>query len=891
MTHRLMLVDGSNMAFRAFFAIPGLTNTHGEPTNALYGYVTTLLKLIREREPTHLAVVFDPKGGSFRNRLFADYKGHRPDMPHDLRSQWPTFEPLTRALGLIHLVVDDYEADDVIGTLAKRLSADAEVWIVTGDKDLQQLVEPGIRIFDPRKDEEIGPEQVRERFGCDPERVPEVLGLMGDSSDNIPGVPGVGKKKAKGLIEQYGTIEGVYENLDEVRGPKMRQNLAENREQAELSRTLATIELAVPVEVELDDLALAFPPEDKEALEQLFDELAFQKLLPQVGAKLEGVSREGYRLVTDRRQLTEVVAQLADAEVVAFDTETTSLAPMEADLVGISVAADGDTAFYVPLGHEYDGCPEQLPRAEVLAALKPVLENPKVPKVAQNAKYDILVLRKAGIWVEGLVSDTMVADYLLRPNQRTHKLDDLALVHLNHRMIPFSEVVPDPKTQTFASVPLEEARDYAAEDAHITLLLHRKLDPWLTEAGLSDLYRDVEVPLVRVLADMEAWGVGVEPELLEAMAEQVGAAIDATRERIHALAGREFNVNSPKQLAQILFEEMGLPVIHKTKSGPSTDARVLNALAARTDSALPGEILDYRERTKLKSTYLDVLPGLVNPSTGRIHTSYNQTVAATGRLSSSDPNLQNIPVRTQEGRRIRTAFVAPPGKVLLAVDYSQIELRVLAHLAGPGGFRRAFEEGADVHRRTAAEVFDMMEPLVPPQQRRIAKAVNFGIIYGQTAWGLAESLGIPRGEATRIIQRYNDRYPELAAFRERVIEQARTTGKVTTMLGRHRPITDLQASNRNVRMAAERAAINMPVQGSAADIIKVAMVRVYRRLLEEFPDDRMIMQVHDELVFEVAEERQQALQAMVVGEMESAVSLDVPLKVDVGVARNWADAH
>ncbi len=891
MTHRLMLVDGSNMAFRAFFAIPGLTNTRGEPTNALYGYVTTLLKLIREREPTHLAVVFDPKGGSFRNRLFPDYKGHRPDMPQDLRSQWPTFAPLTRALGVTHVVVDDYEADDVIGTLAKRHGGEAEVWIVTGDKDLQQLVEPGIRIFDPRKDEEIGPDQVRERFGCDPERVPEVLGLMGDSSDNIPGVPGVGQKKARGLIEQYGTIEGVYENLDEVRGPKMRQNLAENREQAELSRTLATIELEVPLEVDLAEMALRFPPEDKEDLEQIFDELSFQKLLPQVGAQLEGVSREGYQLITDRKQLAAVVADLADAEVVAFDTETTSLAPMEADLVGISVAADGDSAFYLPLGHDYDGCPPQLSREEALAALKPVLEDPRVPKVAQNAKYDLLVLRRAGIWVEGLVSDTMVADYLLRPNQRTHKLDDLALVHLNHRMIPFKEVVPDPKNQTFADVPLEEARDYAAEDAHITLLLHRKLDPWLVEAGLDQLHRDVEVPLVRVLADMEAWGVGVDPERLQAMAAQLGEAIDATRGRIHALAGREFNVNSPKQLAQILFEEMGMPVIHKTKSGPSTDARVLNALAARTDSPLPGEILDYRERTKLKSTYLDVLPGLVNPHTGRIHSSYNQTVAATGRLSSSDPNLQNIPVRTQEGRRIRTAFVAPPGRVLLSVDYSQIELRVLAHLAGPGGFRRAFEEGADVHRRTAAEVFDMMEPLVPPEQRRIAKAVNFGIIYGQTAWGLAESLGIPRGEATRIIQRYNERYPELAAFRENVLEQARTEGRVTTMLGRHRPITDMQASNRNVRMAAERAAINTPVQGSAADIIKVAMIRIHRRLLDEYPDDRMIMQVHDELVFEVGEERQQELQSMVVQEMESAVSLDVPLKVDVGVARNWADAH
>ncbi len=891
MTDRLLLVDGSNLAFRAFFAIPGLTNSHGEPTNALYGFVTTLLKLVREREPTHLAVVFDPKGGSFRNRIYPDYKGHRPDMPHDLRNQWPLFEPLARALGLTHVVVDDYEADDVIGTLAARFGEDTEVWIVTGDKDMQQLVTERVGVFDPRKDEEIGIEQVRERFGCAPGRVPEVLGLMGDSSDNIPGVPGVGPKKAKGLIEQYGTIEGVYENLDEVRGPKLRQNLAENREQAELSRTLATIERAVPLELTLDDLAVRFPPEDKEELEQLFDKLAFQKLLPQVGAKLAGVSREGYRLVTTRKQLAAVVAELADAEIVAFDTETTSLAPMQADLVGISVAADGDTAFYVPVGHDYDGCPAQLSPDEVIAALKPVMEDPSVPKVAQNAKYDLLVLRKAGIWVEGLVSDTMVADYLLRPQVRTHKLDDLALIHLNHEMIPFSKVVEDPKRDTFASVPLDDARDYAAEDAHITLLLHRKLHPWLAESGLDGLYQDVEIPLVRVLADMEAWGVGVDGALLESMAAEVGSAIERSRARIHEIAGREFNINSPKQLAEILFDEMGLPVIHKTKSGPSTDARVLNALAARTDSPLPGEILDYRERTKLKSTYLDVLPTLVNPSTGRIHSSYNQTVAATGRLSSSDPNLQNIPVRTEEGRRIRNAFVAPPGRVLLSVDYSQIELRVLAHLAGEGGFRRAFEEGADVHRRTAAEVFDMMEPLVMPEQRRIAKAVNFGIIYGQTAWGLSESLGIPRGEATRIIERYNERYPELAAFRAQVLEEARTSGRVVTMLGRHRPITDMQAANRNVRMAAERAAINTPVQGSAADIIKVAMVAIHRRLLAEFPGDRMIMQVHDELVFEVAEERQQTLQAMVVSEMESAVPLDVPLKVDVGVARNWADAH
>ena len=891
MTDRVYLLDGSNLAFRAFFGVPGLTNSRGEPVNALFGVVNMLLKLIREREPTHMAVVFDPKAGSFRNRIFPDYKGHRPDMPRELQHQFPLFESLVEALGLTYLNVPDFEADDVIGTLAQRFGDDADVWIVTGDKDLQQLVTQRVRIFDPKKNVEIGEAEVKDRFGCMPAAVPEVLGLMGDSSDNIPGVPKVGQKKARALIESYGTIEGVYEHIDEVRGPAMQRNLTENRDQALLSRQLATIELEVPVDTTLADLAMDFPPKEQGPLKELFERYGFQKLLPSVGARLEGLSRDGYRLVLDREGLDAMVADLAGADLIAFDTETTGLLPMVADLVGISLCADDRVAYYVPVRHFYLGCPEQLPLEEVLAAVRPILEDPDRAKVAQNAKFDVLVLRRAGIQTRGIVGDTMVADYLIQPARRTHKLDDLALTHLQHPMIPFKEVVADPKKDTFASVPLDRARDYAAEDAHVTYLLHRKLAPQLEHLGLSDLYRDVEVPLVGVLADMEEWGVGVDVERLDAMGAEVGAAIEGSVQRIHELAGREFNINSPKQLAQILFEEMGLPVIRKTKSGPSTDARVLSALAARTDSPLPGEVLDYRERTKLKSTYLDVLPRLVNPATGRIHTSYNQTVAATGRLSSSDPNLQNIPVRTEEGRRIRTAFVAPPGRVLLSLDYSQIELRVLAHLAGEGGFARAFAEGADVHRRTAAEVFEVMEPLVVDEQRRIAKAVNFGIVYGQTAYGLSESLGISRAEANRIIDRYNARYPELARFRERILAGARETGSVTTILGRHRPITDLQAANRNVRMASERAAINTPVQGSAADIIKVAMVSLRRRLAEDFPGEKMIMQVHDELVFEVSEERADALEAMVIEQMETAVRIDVPLKVDAGRGLTWAEAH
>jgi len=587
MSDTLYLIDGSHMAFRAFYAIRGLTNRAGEPTNALYGFVATLLKLIRVHQPSHLAIVFDPPGGSFRNRILPEYKGHRPDMDPDLRRQWPVFREIVEALGIAYLEVPDYEADDVIGTLSDRYCDRADVMLVTGDKDFQQLIRDRVRIYDPLKDAVLGPDEVREKFGCAPEQVPDVLGLMGDSSDNIPGVPKVGLKTAKKLIEEYGTIEGVYEHLDEIKRPALHRNLAENREQAELSRTLAIIERAVPLESGFDDLALTFPPEDTAALEALFDRLDFQKLLAELGATLQGVSRDGYELVTTEAELAAMVEALRGAEVVAFDTETTSLQPMQADLVGISLCADPEVAYYVPVAHAYEGCPAQLTAAQVRAGLGSLLEDPVLPKVAQNAKYDLLVLRRAGIEVQGLASDTMVADYLLRPQHRSHKLDDLAMTYLQHEMIKFADVVADPRKDTFAGVPLEEARDYAAEDAHVTYLLHQELAPQLAQEGLDELARDVEIPLVRVLADMEAWGVGVDRGLLEAMGAELGEAIEASRGRIHELAGREFNINSPKQLAEILFDELDLPVIRKTKSGPSTDARVLDALAATASASCP----------------------------------------------------------------------------------------------------------------------------------------------------------------------------------------------------------------------------------------------------------------------------------------------------------------
>jgi DNA polymerase-1 len=881
----LYLVDGPNLAFRAFFAIGGMSNSAGQPTNALFGFTNMLLKLIRDQRPDYLAVAWDPKGGSFRDRLFPDYKGTRPDMPDALRAQMPHFARVAEAFDVPFLCLDGYEADDVMGTLARRHEGELDVVLVTSDKDLMQLVSDHVTLYDTMKDRRISYPEVEEKFGCPPELVPDALGIWGDSSDNIPGVKGIGEKGVKALLASWRGLDDIYAHLEEVTPAGVRSKLERDRDQAYLSRDLATIRDDAPVDVDLERLALVWPP-DEERARSLFTELEFRGLLREFGGEMTGIDRSLYRLVTDRAGLEELAAALAAAPRFAVDTETTSLDAMRAKLVGLSFCADDSVAWYVPVGHTV--LEPQLEWEVVRSVVKPLLEDPGRGKIGQNLKYDLEVLARHGVTLAGIDGDTLLADYLLNPDRRSHKLDDLALVYLNHKMIAFGDAVA--KGQTFAEVPLGAARDYAAEDAHVTWLLDRRLGPRLAEEGLDGLYRELELPLMPVLARMEMNGIGIDRDQLAGLSIELEAGIAEAEARCFAAAGREFTVGSVKQLRELLFDELGLPVVKATKTGPSTDEQVLTELALQ--HPLPAAILEYRSLVKLKNTYVDPLPELVHPETGRIHTSYSQTTAATGRLSSTDPNLQNIPVRTAEGRRIRAAFVAPPGRVLLSADYSQIELRVLAHLCGgEGGFADAFSAGADVHTETAAGLFDVAPEAVDRRQRTIAKAVNFGIVYGQSAFGLAQQLRIPRNEAGRYIERFKARFPEIEEYRQRTLAEAAERGYVTTLLGRRRPVPDLASGNFNARAAAERVAINTPVQGSAADLIKKAMLAIDRRLRDEHPGQLMLLQVHDELLLEVDEDRVEAVGAMVREEMTGAIELAVPLIVDLGSGRSWDEAH
>jgi DNA polymerase-1 len=882
---KLYLIDGPNIAFRAFFAIGGMTNSAGLPTNALFGFTNMLLKLIRDEKPDYLAIAWDPKGGSFRERRFPDYKGTRPDMPDALRAQMPHFSRLADAFDIPFLCIDDFEADDVMGTLARRHEDAIDVVLVTSDKDLMQLVSDNVTLLDTMKDRRISFPEVEEKFGCPPDLVPDALGIWGDSSDNIPGVKGIGEKGAKALLARWKGLDEIYAHIDEVTPPGAKAKLERDRDQAFLSRELATIRHDAPVDVELDALALSWPPDEDRARE-LFTELEFRGLLREFGGEMTSIDRGRYRLVTEKSELAELAACLAAAPRFALDTETTSLDSMRAELVGLSFCADDEIAWYVPVAHAV--LEPQLDWDTVRDALLPVLTDPAKGKTGQNLKYDLEVLARHGAEIKGIVGDTLLADYLLSPDRRSHKLDDLALVYLNHKMIGFSDVVP--KGGTFDQVPLDTARDYAAEDAHVTWLLDTKLEKRLKEEGLDTLYRELELPLMPVLARMEMNGIVVDCDLLGELSVELEAGIAEAEKRCYEAAGREFNIGSVKQLREILFEDLGLPVIKSTKTGASTDEQVLTELSIQ--HPLPRAILDTRSLVKLKNTYVDPLPGLVHPETGRIHTSYSQTTAATGRLSSTDPNLQNIPIRTPEGRRIRQAFIAPPGRVFVGADYSQVELRILAHLCGGvGGFADAFAAGADVHSETASGLFELPAAEITRQQRTIAKAVNFGIVYGQSAFGLAQQLRIPRGEAGRYIKRFKERFPEIEEYRQRTLAEAAKQGYVETLLGRKRPVPDLRSGNFNARAAAERVAINTPVQGSAADLIKKAMLRVDARLRAEFPGQLMLLQVHDELLLEVDEDRAEAVGEMVREEMIGAIELSVPLVVDLGMGRNWDQAH
>ena len=883
----LYLVDGPNIAFRAYFAIPGMATSRGFPSNALYGFTNMLLKLVREESPDHLAIVWDPPGKTFRDERYEEYKGTRPDMPDGLSVQMPFFERLADALGIPFVCVNGYEADDVMGTLARRHSDRLDVVLVSSDKDLMQLVGEHVAMLDTMKERRIGVADVIERFGCPPERVADALAIIGDTSDNIPGVKGVGEKGVKKLLAAFDDLEEIYRRIDEVTPPGTRAKLLAARDAAFLSKELATICTDAPVPIELGELALSWPPATDKPRE-LFSELEFRGLLDQLGGEMRTVDRSRYRLVRTAAELARLCAVLERSPRFAVDTETDGFDSLRANLVGVSVCADDDEAWYVPVGHRPECGPTELDWPAVRAAVGPFLEDPDRGVTGQNLKFDLEVLARHGVELAGIDGDTLLADYLLSPDRRTHKLDELALLHLEHRMISFSDAVGE--RASFAEVPLEAACEYAAEDAHVAWLLDAVLTSRLEEEGLDGLYRDLEVPLIPVLARMEQAGIAVDLEVLDALGVELEGRIAELEARCWELAGQRFMIGSVKQLRAVLFDRLGLPVVQKTKTGPSTNERVLSELVLH--HPLPAAILDYRALVKLKNTYVDPLPGLVDPSTGRVHTSYSQTTAATGRLSSTDPNLQNIPIRTIEGRRIRQAFVAPPGRLLLSADYSQVELRILAHLVGgTGALADAFASGTDVHRETAAGLFGVDGDDVTAEMRSMAKAVNFGIIYGQSAFGLAQTQRIPRGEAAEYIRRYKERFPEIEEYRRRTLDEARRSGAVTTLLGRRRPVPDLASGNFAQRGQAERIAVNTPVQGSAADLIKKAMIAVDRRLADEHPGQRMLLQVHDELVLEVDEERVEEVAAMVRSEMCSALELSVPLVVETGWGRTWDEAH
>ncbi|MEW6267206.1 MAG: DNA polymerase I [Thermodesulfobacteriota bacterium] len=889
MAKTIYLVDASAFIHRSYHAIRGLMTSDGRPTNAVFGFTSTLLKLLREKNPKLLAVVYDAKGPSFRHGLYAEYKANRPPMPEELIAQQEPIRRLVQALGLPAIEIEGLEADDIIATLAaqaRRMGLEAV--IVSGDKDFYQVLDRRVSMYDPnpKRESAMTVETLKEKFGLAPAGFLEAQGLMGDGTDNIPGVPGVGEKTAVKLIQEFGDLETLYANLDKVSQEKLRARLAEHRAGAFLSRDLARLKTDAALPIGPEDLAVAGP--DKGTLKEIYRELEFNKFAAELGPD-RTISYDDYHLVRTEAEFAALLEELSGAKRLAVDLETTSLDSMRARIVGLSLAARPQRAFYLPVAHRTLSGP-QLDWSAVAGRLKSLLESGRTVKIGQNVKYDYVILRRHGVRLGPIGDDPMIASYLLDPGTGGHGLDDLSRKYLDHDTIKYEEAVGGKKTG-FDEITPEAARDYACEDADVAWRLAGLLRAKLEEEGLLKLYEEVELPLIEVLAEMEMNGVGLDADLLGELSKELAGRMDRTEARVHALAGHEFNINSPKQLGAVLFEELKLPQGKKTKkkSGYSTDVEVLTDLAVHHE--LPAEVLNYRTLSKLKTTYVDALPRLVNPETGRVHTSFNQAVTATGRLSSSDPNLQNIPIRTEEGRRIRQAFIPRPGWKLLSADYSQIELRVLAHYSGDRSLQEAFRSGQDVHTRTAAEVFRVMPALVTPEMRREAKAINFGIVYGLQAFGLARQLGIDRKVAQGYIEAYFQRYAGVKAFIDRTLTEARRTGLVTTLLGRRRKLPELRSKNFQERSMAERMAVNTPIQGTAADLIKLAMLAVTRAVRSAGLEAKMVLQVHDELVFEVPADEVEKTAALVRREMEGVMSLAVPLIVDVSWGDHWAEAH
>ena len=886
----IYLIDGTAYIYRAYHAIRGLSNSRGLPTNAIYGFTRMLIKLMEDRSPEYITMFFDAKGPTFRHEMYKDYKANRPPMPEDMVVQLPYIKKVTAAFNLPIIEVAGFEADDLIGTTARLAEKEGySVVIVTGDKDFMQLITDKTIIWDPMKDSIISSQTFAEKFGIEPHQMIDVQGLSGDTADNIPGVPGIGQKTALSLIKSYHSMQGVYEKLDTITKKKQRENLENFKDQAFLSRELVTINTRAPVTLDPEKFKVKSP--ERKELTALFKRLEFRQL-QQAFPEQADLSHKDYQAIMTISDLEKLISCLETAKRFALDTETTSTNPMQADLVGLSFAVRTHQAFYIPCAHNYLGAPEQLDLKTVLDRLRPVLENPAIEKIGQNIKYDWMVLARHGINLAGVAYDTMLASYLLDPSKRAHNLDQIALDFLGHKTITFEQVAGKGKNAVlFSQVTLDKATPYACEDADITLMAYDVLNSKLKELGLDKLMASVEMPLVPVLMQMEMRGTGLDIDRLHQLSGSFKQQLDALEGSIYGLAGESFNINSSQQLGRILFDKLKLPIQKKTKkkTGYSTDVNVLSTLAEYHE--LPAFILKHRTLAKLKSTYTDALIDLVNPQTGRIHTSYNQTVTATGRLSSSDPNLQNIPIRTEEGRKIRRAFIPHRDWHLVSADYSQVELRILAHYSKDEILMKAFVEDEDIHTRTACEVFEVTPEALTDELRRQAKAINFGIIYGMSAFGLSKQLEISRKMAQTFIDQYFNRYSGVKQFLEQTIAEARDSQQTSTLLGRIRILTDINNSNHIIRQAAERTAINTPIQGSAADLIKVAMIQVNQILREKDLKSAMLLTVHDELVFEVPPDELEAVTRLVKKIMEGVWKLNVPLKINIAHGQNWDEAH
>lgn len=899
----LVLIDGSSYLYRAYHALPNLTNSQGEATGALHGVLNMVNKLVREQQAAHIAVVFDAPGKTFRDEMFAEYKANRPPMPDDLRSQVEPILDVVRAMGLPLLQVEGVEADDVIGTLCRQAAAAGmNVLVSTGDKDMAQLVNDRVTLVNTMNDSVMDRDAVKKKFDVFPEQIVDYLALVGDSSDNIPGVPKVGAKTAAKWLNLYESADGIVANANDI-GGKVGESLRDNIDMLKLSKQLATIKVDVDLPIAIEELQPGTV--DHASLRKIYGHFELRTLLRQLDEQVEVSAAPGadaaetvdtaqgdYETVLDWPAFDRWMEKILAAGLVALDTETTSLDYMSAEVVGLSLAVTPGEAAYIPLAHDYPGAPDQLPRAEVLEKMRPFLEDPEAYKVGHHLKYDAHVLARHGIRLAGMRYDSMLESYVLNSVATRHDMDSVCRLYLGRDTIHYEDVAgKGAKQLTFNQVDIDTAAPYAAEDADITLQLHATLAERLAEIeSLQQVYSEIEQPLVPVLLRIEETGVLLDRDMLARQSTELARKMQELEEQAHALAGGPFNLGSPKQLQQILFEQLELPVIRKTPKGqPSTAEDVLVELASDYD--LPRVIIDYRSVSKLKSTYTDKLPLQISPSTGRVHTSYHQAVAATGRLSSTDPNLQNIPIRTPEGRRIRQAFVAPKGSLLLAADYSQIELRIMAHLSADEGLMSAFAADQDVHQATAAEVFETALDDVSAEQRRSAKAINFGLMYGMSAFGLAKQLGISRGQAQEYVDLYFDRYPGVKAYMDNIRQTAREQGFVETVFGRRLYLPEINAKNVNRRQYAERTAINAPMQGTAADIIKRAMIDVQAWLDESQADGRMIMQVHDELVFEVATTAVDAFENRVIEIMAAAAELSVPLRVAAGRGANWDEAH